>query len=267
MSSTLPQEILDLIVDLLREEPDSLRACCLVSKQWVHRTRKHLFAHVEFPMPYHIKRWVKTFPDPSDSPARYAHSLSIRGAPVVTPVDMGAVDGWIHVFSGIVQLHVNMCGFNSGGKISLVPWRGLSPTLKSLRLTYGPSTLSSEIFGFVCSFPLIEDLALDTSDKHEVDRWNVPSTSPKFTGCLDLKLLGGIRLVVRRLLELPGGLHFSKILAMWFIEDVESMMDLVSKCPDTLESLRIYYWIASAGFLSAFVVGQYLTAICEHSRG
>jgi len=162
------------------------------------------------------------------------------------------MDGWIRAFSGIVRLFVN----NLGDKpVSLVPLHGLSPTLKSLRLACGSSTPSSEIFGLVCSFPLLEDLALTTFDRDgEVDRWDIPSTSPKFTGYLNLRTVGGIGPVVHRLLELPSGLHFSKISVSCLNEDVESMIGLVSKCSNTLESLSVYYYLVGAVLLSAFGV-------------
>ena len=254
----LPPEMLDLIVDFLHDEPDALRACCLVSKSWVYRARGHLFAHVEFSLKSHIKLWKRTFPDPSNSPARHTRSLSIRRSPVVTFVDTG-VGGWTRTFSGIVRLHVDIRGFGGGKKVSLIPLHGLSSALKSLRLAYGSSTPSSEIFSFVCSFPLLEDLALvSLGGNSEIDEWKVPSTSPKLTGTLDLRMLGGIRPAVHRLLELPSGLHFSKISVACLKEDVGSMVDLVSKCSDTLESLSIYYYIVGAVVLSAFVVGQYV---------
>ncbi|KAF9642961.1 hypothetical protein BDM02DRAFT_3104213, partial [Thelephora ganbajun] len=44
----LPPEILDYIVDFLYNEPETLKQCCLVSKSWVPRTRKHLFADINF---------------------------------------------------------------------------------------------------------------------------------------------------------------------------------------------------------------------------
>ena len=180
----------------------------------------------------------------------------------------GSVGGWIRTFSGVIRLHVDIRGYGSGGtEISLVPLHGLSPILKSLRLAYGSSVPSSGIFGLVCSFPLLEDLTLlSLSNNSELDRWNIPSTSPKFTGHLDLRMVSGIRPAVRRLLEIPGGLRFSKISVSCLEEDVESMMDLVSECSDTLESLSIYYYIAGAGFLFASVVGQYLTAAFGLSR-
>ncbi|KAF9780754.1 hypothetical protein BJ322DRAFT_1011601 [Thelephora terrestris] len=43
MSCFLPPEILDIIVDLLQNEPKTLKACCLVSKAWIYRSRRHLF--------------------------------------------------------------------------------------------------------------------------------------------------------------------------------------------------------------------------------
>ncbi|KAF9644805.1 hypothetical protein BDM02DRAFT_3066647, partial [Thelephora ganbajun] len=44
----LPPEILDYIVDFLHDTPETLKQCCLVSKSWVSRTRKSLFADIEF---------------------------------------------------------------------------------------------------------------------------------------------------------------------------------------------------------------------------
>jgi len=267
MMSPLPPEMLDLIVDFLHDEPDALKACCLTSKSWVHRTRQHLFAHLEFFSKHHAKTWKEIFSDPSDSPAHYARSLSIHMSRVVTSVS-GSVGGWIRTFSGVIRLHVDIHGYGSSkAEISLVPLRGFSPTLKSLRLACGCSVPSSEIFGLVCSFPLLEDLTLlSLSNNSELDRWNIPSTSPKFTGCLDLKMLDGIRPAVRRLLEIPRGLHFSKISVSCPKEDVESMMDLVSECSDTLESLDIYYYPTGARFLSASVIDQYLTTTFGRSR-
>ena len=43
----LAPETLDRIVDLLHNKREPLKACCLVSKSWVSRTRKHLFADID----------------------------------------------------------------------------------------------------------------------------------------------------------------------------------------------------------------------------
>jgi hypothetical protein len=114
-------------------------------------------------------------------------------------------------------------------------------TLRSLHLTL----TSSEVLDLIGSFPILEDLSL-VAFSHESDVWNTPSTSPKLTGSLELGALGGIRPAARRLLGLPGGLHFTKISISCLDGDVEPTMDLVSRCSDTLKSLVIYYRIQGA---------------------
>ena len=115
-----------------------------------------------------------------------------------------------------------------------------------------------EILDLICSFPLLEDLTLVCLG-HEDDGWSTPSTSPKLTGFLDLRCFGEIRPTARRLLDLPDGLHFAKITVECYTEDVNSIMDLVSRCSDTLESLSISYYTPGA-LPSASTSGQHLTA-------
>lgn len=260
MPSSLPSEILDLIVDHLHGDPTALRVCCIAGKSWIPRARKHLFAHVEFhTQKSHIERWKKTFPDPSNSPARYAHTLSIRGLSTITAAGIDA-GGWIPTFHKVIQLRLECLG---GGyqQAFLIPFHGLSPTVKSLHLTSYPSSTFFEVFDLVCSFPLLEDLALVSfGPESDLEGWNAPSTSPKLTGSLDLKTIGGTRSVIHRLLNLPGGLCFVKITVSCLSRDFESTTELVSRCSGTLKSLTIYNWLMG-GFPSAPVIGQYLTAV------
>jgi len=257
MSPSLPPEIFDLVIDHLRGETATLRVCCLVSKSWVPRTRKHLFAHIKFyAQKSHIERWKEIFPDPSNSPAYHARNLSIRGVPTIVTADADA-GGWIHTFHCAANFNLDTLG-RDDSRVALSLLRGLSPTLKSLTLTY-TSIPPSEVFNFVCSFPLLEDLAL-LSRGHEgtVGGWRAPLASPKFTGSLYLGMKCGIRSTVHRLLDLPGGLHFSKITVLCLKEDVESTTDLLSRCSGTLEYLRIYYLPSTSPLV--FVVDQHLTA-------
>ena len=57
------------------------------------RTRRHLFAEVDFPSAKRLESWKKTFPDPSTSPAHYTKVLVIGGTKVVTAADAKAVVG------------------------------------------------------------------------------------------------------------------------------------------------------------------------------
>ena len=233
MSFSLPPEILDLIVDHLHDQPATLRACCLVSKSWVPRSRTHLFAHVKF-SEKSAERWMKTFPDPLNSPTRYTRTLTIQGLQSA----LGGADAhrWIRAFHNVVRLHVN--------QHPLAPFHGLSPTIKSLRLEFGRVRLS-EVFDLMCSFPLLEDLTLLIyAYEDDLDGWTTPSTSPRLTGSLMLHSMYGIGPITRRLLDLPNGLNFTEVMSTCAKEkDIKSTTDLVSGCSNTLESL---------GFVNSF---------------
>jgi hypothetical protein len=262
VSCSLPPEILDLILDHLHDEPTALKVCCLVSKPWVRRARRHLFDNVEFhPLePRSLESWMKAFPDPSNSPVHHTRSLSIHGLPdIVASTDARP---WVHSFHRISKLTVDTILWRMA-RGSVREFRGLSPALKSLVLNHTSIELS-EVFDLICSFPLLEDLSLRIlSTKSDTDEWTAPSTSPKLTGSLHLS--DRIRPASRVLLTLPGGLHFVKVTICCSINDANSAMGLVTRCSDTLESLFIYYYFSSA-FPSTSVVDQHLTTIREPSH-
>ncbi|KAF9789340.1 hypothetical protein BJ322DRAFT_530596 [Thelephora terrestris] len=89
----IPPEICDHIVDFLHGDPNTLKQCCLCSRSWVPRTRKHLFAVVRL-YPQDIMRWKKTFLDPSNSPAHHTHTLSVNSLKAVTLADL-TEGGWV----------------------------------------------------------------------------------------------------------------------------------------------------------------------------
>jgi hypothetical protein len=132
----LPAEILDHIVDNLHDTEDALRNCSLVSKSWIPRIRKHLFANVEFPTPESLESWKAAFPDPLTSPARHAETLLIECPQVVTVADAEA-GGWITGFSRVARLEVGARG-PFVVPVSFVPFHGFSPLIKSLCDSFYP---------------------------------------------------------------------------------------------------------------------------------
>ena len=244
MCHPLPPEILDLIVDQLHDEPTALRACCLVSKSWVPRSRAHLFAHIELSHTS-FERWMKAFPDPLNSPARCTRTLSVHEHQLVAVAGPDVAHRICALpLHNVVRLSIfSESGGSGSGWMSLVPFYGLSPTIRSLRLVLFHSAGSSEIFGLVCSFPLLEDFDLrDFGCWSWIDRWTPPSTSPRLTGTLALySMAGGIDLIIRRLLALPNGLNFTKIVLRCVrgASDLKSIADLVSGCSGTLETLEV----------------------------
>ncbi|KAF9644819.1 hypothetical protein BDM02DRAFT_3190265 [Thelephora ganbajun] len=182
----LLQEILDCIVDLLRDEPKTLKQCCLVSKSWVPRTRTHLFSDIEFRSPDGLEVWKKIFPDPVCSPACHTHSLFVGSLQAVTAAD-AEEGGWIRTFSNVVRLDVRSGIINmSESPGSLVPFHDFSPALKSPRVI-SRSLSSSQVFNLICSLPLLEDLSIRSHEMGSSDDDGTvfqPSTSAVLTGTL-----------------------------------------------------------------------------------
>ena len=243
----LPAELLDCIVDHLYDAEDALRNCCLVSKSWIPRTRMHLFTDVQFKTEANLESWKKTFPDPLTSPAHYTKALLIDFSHIITAADVEA-GGWIRGFPHVVHLEVHCNSLVIDvSEAPLVPLHGSPPVVKSLCVEF-VSLPSSRVFDLIVSFPLLEDLAV--FDRHNVSTNNGnssptiarPSKSPLFTGSLEL-MTAGMRPIARRLLSVPGGIHFRKLTLKWSREeDVLLTLALVERCSRTLESFDITYW-------------------------
>ena len=235
----LPPEILDSIVEFLYGETKALRQCCLVSKSWIPRTRKHLFAVVDFSSLDDIEAWKKTFPDPSNSPAHYTRDLEVYCSEVIS----------IPTFPCLVRLRVHDTTIPPSGlrsQMNLAPFYEVSPALKSLFLATPFVLPLSKVFNLIRSLPSLEDLTF-IGEADEIN-YNDPYTvvpsppSPQFTGTLNLCLFGGIAGTARRLLGLPSGLRFRVFHLRWHKrEDLGHIVDLVTACSRTLEFLELTY--------------------------
>jgi hypothetical protein len=244
----LPAEILDHVVDVLHDTHDTLRNCCLVSESWIPRTRKHLFADVRFLLMKNVQSWEETFLDPMNSPAHYTKTLCISLSVVTSRY--AEVEDWIGGFSCVERLEIMGGNWNlvNPGPVSLVPFHGFSPALKSLHVSL-TALPSPQVFNLIISFPLVEDLAViatpaDPYDSvHGYDELPIatqPSSPYMFTGSLELYLSMGIVPFTCRLLSLPGGVHFRELTLRWLRKEDHSLtMALVKGCSHTLESLDV----------------------------
>ena len=257
----LPAEVLDHVVDLLQNTEHALRNCSLVSKSWIPRARKHIFADIRLDAKG-LRSWRETFPDPSASPASYAKILFVNYLEVFAAADIEA-GGWIRAFSHVVDLKLSgtRLTFADEPPEPLVPFHGTPPSTESLG-EKAPILSSSQIFDFILSFPLLEDLTVSV---HGVPTDGGPDASPTTDHPSIPPMTGSLRFLqpgihqrevmpfARRLLSLPGGIHFQKLsLTLFCEEDVLLIRALVAQCSQTLESLDIncelsgtsvQYWI------------------------
>lgn len=116
-----PQEIIDLIIDLLQDQPETLKQCCLISRSWVLRSQKHLYTNIKIIREEDLSNWEYFFPDPTKSPAVHTRTLVVHGA----LVEAGE-KSWIRAFSGVERLTVKCyCSLDVQSNHSLFPCRTL----------------------------------------------------------------------------------------------------------------------------------------------
>ena len=231
----LPQEVCDHIIDLSYDDAETLKRCCLVSKSWVPRTRKHHFFHVALDS-VNYRKWQKTFPDPANSPACYTLILKVDG--FLKVADWG---DWIQGFSHVERLIVTHPGVgNPYEPIFLLPYHRLAPSLKSLYVNMDFLPLS-QTFNLIRSLPLLEDVSLRAQFiGNELHGQQNFTGSPALTGTLNIWMLGFLGDVLRSLLDLSGGLRFREVELLCYDQiDLTLVTELVVACSDTLERFDI----------------------------
>ena len=257
---SFPAELLDHIVDNLHDEKEDLKNCCLVSKSWIPRTRQYLFATVGLRTAENLQSWKATFQDPFISPARYTKTL-IVGYSCLVAIENAGDNGWIATFSRVMRLELDVGGGgpNYMSTVSLLPFHGFSPLLKSLRIN-SISFPSSKVFDLIHTFPLLEDFAEAAIACHQTERDGlVPAkhlNPPAFTGTLFLRFVVGNDPIAVRLLSLSGELHFRSMCLVWgHPNNVSLIRALVKKCSSTLESLEI----------RSHLIGMSIRRLCVHT--
>ena len=229
----LPQELYDCIIDELRDQPNSLKTCSLVSKSWAAQSQKHIFSTVKFSNDRDIGGWRNAFPDPASSLAHHARKLIIN-SPKELPEDL------FPSFCNVTHLFLEVYR-DRASPISLTGLHGFTPFLKSLETRF--SYLHPiDILNLADSFPLLDNLSIIAGPSITPDTKATPPKPLKFSGSLHLSLhRKTMDAMVNHLLSLPGGIHFREL--SWSRgHDSSSAMALISACASTLKSLRLYTW-------------------------
>jgi hypothetical protein len=247
----LAQELVDCIIDNFCDDPKVLQRCSLVSKSWIPRSRKHLFAEVSFTSQARLRSWKQAFPNPLSSPGRWTKTLRIACIGNITTAEAGA-GSWIKAFSNVCSFEVHT---PPAFHVSLVLFHGFSVALKSIMIYFGPANFE-EIFKLLFSFPLLEDLqvhhGLDPDDDEEGQiAVQIPATSPLFTGALDVSRAKLHPRFIDQLFKVPNGVQFQKLTV--FCDEVESDVAstqvLVEGCSTTLKDLHIRFGCELFGHL------------------
>ena len=251
----LPFEIICDIIDLLYDDRDTLKKCCLLSKSCIPLARRHLFKGIRLNGLSHLKAWAKLFQNPAESPAHHACWLIVSGFD--DQVEGAEECGWIQSFTNVTNFSVH--GMKND-KLNYL--HNFSPVVKSLCVNSNFGS-PSNILTLVCSFPCLEDLEVLCVGPNNIDQDGAafqPSSSPAFTGTLILS--GHLEAIATLMLDLPGGLHFKKI-DLSILQETKTeepnigwMVKLTEMCSGTLEYINIEFGLHGKPCLFFFVTGS-----------
>ena len=237
----IPHEILDEILDILAADldwrdrgdlPRFLRSCSLVSKSWVSPCRRHLFRSITFDEEK-MEKWLKTFPVPEKSPAYHVRELRLR----LTAGDYhpGEFFGRVRWFTHLKTMAVSEEGAYNW--LEIPSFVELPQSITSLAIE-GHGVGPVQMRDLMAQLPNLEDLSLFGA----VEEGGAPPPElgkvlkATFSGRLYLHA-SGIDGIVDMLLEVPTGLHFTKISILDERECRFLVVRLAETCRETLVEL------------------------------
>src|ERR1700761_3490794 len=157
--ATLPPEVIDLIIDHLHNDPLTLEACSLVSRNWLSSSRHHLFGSVYIRVTH---RRIHCLGEILDSPHNTL-SFHLRSLHATGPPHFSS-QFWklLHVFPLLQSLHIHQIKMLRGCEPLHLP------SISALTLSSVPFSSYRELETFLASFPALKTLTLhDVSCDHD----------------------------------------------------------------------------------------------------
>ena len=217
----IPNEIIDKILNHLIADSGSwgyspqrsLRSCSLVSKSWVPPCRRYLFHTIIFTSK-DVTRWLETFPVPEESPAYYVKDLrlSLGGHYGAHNEFFEHIPWFTNVEKVAVTMGVTLASFGA----SLFTRLPQSVTSLAIRGTAWDEVDLVQMRDIMTHLPNLNDLILSgTVVARSQFRKLLPGLGAilrgRFGGELRIRDRHNNRHFVTMLLEVPTGLHFTKI--------------------------------------------------------
>ena len=257
----LPQEVVDHIVLMLRNDLQSLKACSLTCKAMFISTR--CVIHWKICLTWE-KNWeLLTVPErqryirgerqdiairvlssiAAHGLLQYARHLFININKNFTPANLLPYNHHFQRFDRIQEL--NIYRLDTPGFLERFDtyFANFVPTLRSLHLDT-PAGDTRDTLDFICRFPHLEDLSLKVSSEDSSQDWRVWKSEslpvvksvPPFRGRLMLRGITEWRVyLLQQLISLPGRRRFRFIDFRACSAEVEQ--PIIDACSSTLESV------------------------------
>ena len=244
----VPQELVDKFIDELKDNNQSLRACSLVSRYWVSRSRRHLFQRIVFPTADRLAKYCDMFPT-----NHIVHSY-VRGLAII----QWNRDPWIgrralrcgleHLQNFRALESLILAGITNGSARGFDAIEALAdglrvaaPSIKTLKLVHWKVS-STTLIEFICRFPSLDTLVVEDMDYLVgLPGWKRPSKFPPFAGHFEFSNSNGhgsAGKFLRHLSRLPLGFREISIDAGGAVDPVVAILE---KCSPVLARASLYY--------------------------
>lgn len=235
----LPQNVIDTIIDHLRDKPVDLRACSLVAKNWKSRSQCHLFREIQWTTEI-ISGWCQHIPPRSDGLA--GHTIDLMVVSLLEQDILAPIKDYFTSFCNVTSLTLQDLNFDDplfDPNEVPVYFGHLKLGLTSLTLiNLGGSC--GRLLSFTSFFPHLEYLAVFFPDDlippdPTIDLEYRPLRGTLFLrGHLNrhtslIKLLSGARLLQCHTIRLE---HWGRM-------GVEDFNSLLASCSKSLEVLNV----------------------------
>jgi len=242
MSKQIPQELVDEVIDNL-DNPRDLRACSLVSSEWVDRSRRRLFAHVALNT-WNFDQWRRNIPPGPNGISAYVRTLTLRQARSIASLEpetlMGIMDH-LTSFQRLQTLLLVDVSFNdSFDAQSLTQCFGhFGVSVKTLHL-HGIRTDMSTMLFFISLFPNLDHLTI-SSPILSSRKIEVPKGVPPLRGALRLSGLGATSpTLLQGILLIPLNLEEISVTHSQ-IADSGVLNRLIEACAPTLKKVELIH--------------------------
>jgi hypothetical protein len=242
----LPQELIEKIIDEVSQcgSTRNLRACCLVQKRWVGRSRKHLFNEVSLYVTDHFKDWIKLIPFGPDGPYHHVRTLTYRqGTTVLGPKQLlDLYPGHFTSFTRLESLKIFNLSLRRFTSTSMQKAFGpIGLFVRTLVVKDVTLTLNSLLM-FLVHFPRLETLYLGDNLSVVPEKKKQPPDLPRLTGELVLVSMGSVhRPFILELSKLPLRYSELDLEFRWDSGTLNAIAHLILTCSLTLEKLTLRY--------------------------
>ena len=240
----LPPELIDRVLQSLRDDRQSLLATSLVSRGWASWSQAYLFESIHL-TPRNLQRWLENVSPDVNGPASHTRTLTLEEGhhrPWINPLNLDFPPSNLASFSGVRSLTLFLWDATLFNGASPEPYFGhFGKSLRTLSLqscALGPGIL----FGLLSLLPDLQDLEITYlfpySDEPDTTP-DVPEITPSFRGTLSLADLDSEDPVLRAIVALPLCFTTINIRSCTFYNP-DAYQTLLTSCRDTLVTLRFW---------------------------